>query len=151
MPAGWRYDDGGRNQMASEQPKTLEKRFVVTEREAIHFMGPEGPHVLSTPSLVNWMELTCRENILPLLGPGEDSVGVSVDIKHLAATPMGMSVRVISRLTRVEGRVFTFEIEAYDEAEKVGEATHQRASVLVSKFAGRVAAKKERAGLAGGA
>lgn len=135
--------------MASEQPRILEKQFVVTEQEAIHFMGPQGPHVLSTPSLVNWMELTSRESILPLQGPGEDSVGVSVHIKHLAATPIGMGVRVISRLTGVEGRIFTFEIEAHDEVEKIGEATHQRASVLVSKFAGRVAAKKEKARRAG--
>ena len=137
--------------MASEQPRILEKQFVVTEQEAIHFMGPQGPRVLSTPSLVNWMELTSRENILPMLGPGEDSVGVSVHIKHLAATPTGMSVRVISRLSGVEGRIFTFEIEAHDETEKIGEATHQRASVLVRKFAGRVAAKKENAGRASGA
>jgi fluoroacetyl-CoA thioesterase len=137
--------------MSSEEPRVLEKQYAVTEQEAIQFMGAEGPHVLSTPSLVNWMELTSRENILPLLGAGEDSVGVSVHVKHLAATPVGMSVRVISRLTRVEGRIFTFEIEAYDEVEKIGEATHQRASVLVSKFAGRVAVKKEKARRAGGA
>ncbi len=137
--------------MSSEESRNLEKQYLVTEQEAIHFMGGEVPSVLSTPSLVNWMELTSRENIAPLLGPGEDSVGVSVHIKHLAATPVGMSVRVISRLTKAEGRIFTFEVEAYDEVEKVGEATHQRASVLVSKFAGRMAAKKEKVGRAGGA
>ncbi|HLW79849.1 MAG TPA: thioesterase family protein [Terriglobia bacterium] len=132
--------------MSPEEPRILEKRYAVTEQEAIQFMGGEVPHVLSTPSLVNWMELTCREALMPLLAPGEDSVGVSVQVKHLAATPVGMKVKVISRLTRVEGRVFTFEIEAYDDLERIGEATHQRASVLVSKFAGRVAAKKEKAG-----
>lgn len=132
--------------MSSEEPRILEKRYAVSEQEAIQFMGAEVPHVLSTPSLVNWMELTCREAILPLLAPGEDSVGLSVQVKHLAATPVGMKVKVISRLTGVEGRIFTFEIEAYDDVERIGEATHQRASVLVSKFAGRVAAKKEKAG-----
>ena|SRR6266536_1667882 len=137
--------------MPTEEHKILEKRFLVTEQEAIQFMGPQGPHVLSTPALINWMELTSRENILPILGPGEDSVGVTVNMKHLAATPVGASVRVISRLTMMEGRIFTFEIEAYDKVEKIAEATHQRASVLVSKFAGRVAAKKEKAGRAGGA
>jgi fluoroacetyl-CoA thioesterase len=137
--------------MPTEEPKILEKGFFVTEQEAIQFMGPEGPHVLSTPALINWMELTSRENIFPMLGAGEDSVGVTVNIKHLAATPVGASVRVISRLSVMEGRIFTFEVEAYDEVEKIAEGTHQRVSVLVSKFAGRVAAKKEKAGRAGGA
>ncbi len=136
--------------MPSEEPRVLEQHYVVTEREAIDFMGPEVPRVLSTPSLVNWMELTSRDNLAPLLSPGEDSVGVSVHVKHLAATPVGMSVRVISKLIKAEGRIFTFDVEAYDQAEKIGEATHQRASVLVSKFAGRVAAKKEKTRRAGG-
>ncbi len=137
--------------MSSVEPRILEKPYVVTEQEAIQFMGNEVPHVLSTPSMVGWMEMTCRENMAPLLGSGVDSVGVSIQVKHLAATPVGMRVRVISKLTSVEGHDFTFEVEAYDEAEKIGEGTHQRASVLVSKFAGRVAAKKETAGRAGGA
>ncbi len=136
--------------MPSEGPGVLEQHYVVTEQEAIHFMGPEVPRVLSTPSLVNWMELTSRENLAARLGPGEDSVGVSVHVRHLAATPLGMRVRVISKLIKAEGRIFTFEVEAYDEVEKIGEGTHQRASVLVSKFAGRVAAKKEKSRRAGG-
>ncbi len=140
-----------RSQLSSEENRILEKPYVVTEQEAIQFMGTEVPHVLSTPSMVNWMEMTCRENLAPLLGPGEDSVGVSVNIKHLAATPVGMRVRVISKLTKMDGRIFTFDVEAYDEVEKIGEGTHQRASMLLSKFAGRVAAKKEKAGRAGGA
>ncbi len=137
--------------MSSEESRILEKPYLVTEQEAIRFMGSEVPRVLSTPSMVNWMEMTCRENLAPLLGAGEDSVGVMVHVRHLAATPVGMRVRVISKLTKIEGRIFTFEVEAYDEAEKIGEGTHQRASVLVSKFAGRVASKKEKAGRAGGA
>lgn len=129
----------------SSESRSLENHYVVTEQEAIQFMGGEATHVLSTPSMVNWMELTSRDTVAPLLAPGEDTVGVSVQVKHLAATPVGMKVRVVSRLTKVEGRIFTFEIEAYDEVEKIGEATHQRASVAVGKFAGRVAAKKEKA------
>jgi predicted thioesterase len=131
--------------MPSEVSKILEKQFVVTEREAIQFMGPDVPHVLATPALVKWMEVTAREHVAPLLNPGEDTVGISMHVEHLAPTPVGMGVRVVSTLASVAGRVFGFEIEAFDEAEKVGKATHQRASVVVAKFTGRVAAKKEKA------
>ena len=137
--------NGEGNRMLSEVPKILEKQFVVTELEAIQFMGPEVPHVLSTPSLVNWMELTSREHVAPLLNPGEDTVGISMNIEHLAPTPVGMGVRVVSTLANAGGRVFAFEIEAFDEVDKIGKATHQRASVVVAKFAGRIAAKKEKA------
>ena len=132
--------------MSFQGPKILEKNYVVTDAEAIHFLGPEVTPGLSTPSLVNWMELTSRENAQPLLNPGEDTVGVSVEIKHLAPTPVGMKVRVVSKLQSVEGRIYSFEIEAFDEAEKIGEATHVRVSINVSKFATRIAAKKEKAG-----
>lgn len=130
--------------MTLQTPKTLEKTYVVTDEVAIHFMGQDAPPVLSTPSLVDWMESTSRDNAGSLLNPGEDTVGVSVHVRHLAPTPLGMKVRVVSKVTKVEGRIYTFEIEAFDEIEKIGEATHERASVLVTKFASRVAAKKDK-------
>jgi fluoroacetyl-CoA thioesterase len=130
-------------------PKVHEKDYIVTEQEAIHFMGPQVPAVLSTPALINWMELTSRENVLPLMGPGEDTVGVSVRVRHLAATPLGMKVRVISRLVKVEGRTYTFEVEAFDDFDKIGEAAHERASVLIDKFASRMAAKSGKSRSAG--
>ena len=130
--------------MAEPAGKIHEAEFVVAEQEAIHFLGPDVPAVLSTPSLINMMELTSRENVRALLNDGEDTLGVSVNIKHLAATPVGMKVRVVSRLVKVDGRNYTFEVEAFDEADKIGEGTHQRVSVLVSKFASRVRAKQEK-------
>ncbi len=130
--------------MATTLPTTHEMSYTVTDQKAINFMGPEA-RVLSTPSLVNWMELTSRENARVLLSPGEDTVGVSVHIKHLAATPVGMKVRVVSKLVKLEGRIYTFEVEAFDEVDRIGEATHERASVLVEKFVTRLASKKDKA------
>src|SRR5512146_1792192 len=101
-----------RKPMPDESPKILEKNYTVTDQEAIHFMGAGALPVLSTPSLVNWMELTSRENAASLLNPGDDTVGLSVHIKHLAATPLGMMVKVVSKLTRVEGRIYSFQVEA---------------------------------------
>ena len=133
----------------SEEVKVLEKYYVVTDAEAVHFMGPEVTPVLSTPSMILWIELTSRDNAGPMLNPGDDTVGMSVDIKHLAATPVGMKVRVVSRLTKVEGRVYSFEVEAFDEVDKIGEGVHKRVSVTLAKFAPRIAAKKEKIGHAG--
>jgi predicted thioesterase len=133
----------------SEEVKVLEKHYVVTDAEAVHFMGPGVTPVLSTPSMILWMELTSRDNAGPLLAAGDDTVGMTVDIKHLAATPVGMKVRVVSKLTKVEGRVYSFEVEAFDEVDKIGEGLHKRGSVTLAKFAPRIAAKKEKIGHAG--
>ena len=128
--------------MAEQELKVFEKTHPVTEQDAIHFLGPDVTPALATPALVGWIEFACRENMLPLLAPGEDSVGVLVAIKHLAPTPIGMKVRVISRLKSVQGRIYLFEVEAHDETEKIAEGTHERASIRVAKFAGRVTEKK---------
>src|SRR3989441_12377594 len=121
-----------------QQPKVHEKSYTVTDQQAIHFMGVGVLPVLSTPSLIEMMEMTSRENVSSLLGTGEDSVGVAVEVRHIAATPVGMTVRVISRLTNVEGRGHKFEVEGFDENEKVAVGTHQRASGAVRQFACRV-------------
>ena len=133
----------------SEEVKVVEKHYIVSDAEAVHFMGPEVTPVLSTPSMILWMELTSRDNAGSLLNPGDDTVGMSVDIKHLAATPVGMKVRVVSKLIKVEGRVYSFEVEAFDEIDKIGEGFHKRGSVTLAKFAPRIAAKKEKIGHAG--
>jgi fluoroacetyl-CoA thioesterase len=131
--------------MSDTLPKVFEKTYTVTNDLAVHFMGTDAPPVLSTPALLLWMEMTSRESIKELLPPGQDTVGVGVTLKHLAATPVGGEVRVVTRLVKVEGRIYTLEIEAFDETEKVGEATHQRAAVTVAKFAERVRAKMKSA------
>jgi predicted thioesterase len=128
------------------EPKIHEKEFTVMDQNAIHFMGPDAPPVLATPALLLWMEMTSRENAGPLLDPGEETVGVSVSLKHLAATPVGMRVRIISKLTRVEGRKYFFEVEAFDDVEKIGEAEHERARVNVARFASRVGEKRAKSG-----
>lgn len=127
--------------MSVTLPKVFEKIYTVTDELAVHFMGSEAPPVLSTPALLLWMEMTSREGIKELLLESQDTVGVGVTLKHLAATPVGMKVRVVARLVKIEGRSYALEIEAFDEVEKVGEATHQRAAVTMAKFAERVRAK----------
>lgn len=119
-----------------------ERKLLVTTDIAITFLGADGPRVLSTPHMIGFMEMTCRDTVLPLLEPGHDTVGTHVNVAHLAAAPIGMSVRFLAEVTQVDGRRITFRVEAWDEKEKIGEGTHERAIINVAKFATRLAAKK---------
>ena len=118
-----------------------ERRTLVTGDIAINFLGNDNVRVLGTPFLIGLMELTCRDSVLGLLEPGYDTVGTHVDVKHLAATPMGMQVTFRSRVTAVEERRIRFDIEAWDDKEKVSEGTHERFVINVERFAARLQAK----------
>jgi len=91
--------------------------------------------------MIGNMEMTCRNTVLPFLDPGHDTVGTHVNVAHLAAAPMGMSVRFLAEVTAVDGRRVTFRVEAWDEKEKIGEGTHERGIINIAKFATRLAAK----------
>jgi len=119
----------------------LEKTLLVDNEVAINFLGQEGARVLATPWMIGWMERTCRDAVLPLLEPGHDTVGTHVDVYHLAATPMGMTVTFKAEVTSVEERRVNFKVEAWDEKEKCGEGTHQRAIVNIARFTARVQTK----------
>jgi predicted thioesterase len=119
-----------------------ESRILVTSENAINFLGMEGARVLSTPHMIGYMERICRDTVLPLLEPGHDTVGTQVNVWHLAATPLGMSVRFDAEVIGVDGRKIQFRVEAWDEKEKIGEGTHERTVINVAKFATRLAAKK---------
>ena len=119
-----------------------ESQLLVTTEVAIDFMGMEGARVLSTPHMIGYMERTCRDTVLPLLDAGCDTVGTHVNVSHLAAAPIGMSVKFTAEVIGVDGRRVEFRVEAHDEKEKIGEGTHQRVIVNVAKFATRLAEKK---------
>src|ERR1035437_2296046 len=119
-----------------------EEILLVTTEVAINFLGMDGARVLSTPHMIGYMERTCRNTVLPLLEPGHDTVGTHVNVYHLAATPMGMTVTFRAEITGVTGRRVQFRVEAWDEKEKNGEGTHERAIINVAKFATRLAEKK---------
>ena len=119
-----------------------ERRMLVTTELAIDLLGREDARVLATPHLVWQLELTAREAILPFLDEGEDSVGPEVNLRHLAATPLGMSVAFRARVEEVSGRRVKFIVEAEDERELVASGTHERFVVQVAKFITRLAAKR---------
>jgi len=118
-----------------------EHRLLVTSDVAIDFMGVENARVLATPHLIWNLEMACRNAIKPLLGGEHDSVGTEVSVKHLAATPLGMSVLFRCEVIHIDGNRVRFRVEAFDEKEKVSEGTHERYVVNIARFAARVAAK----------
>ena len=119
-----------------------EKRVLVTAENATSFLGAEGPRVLATPNMIGLMERACRDVALPQLEPGYDTVGTHVDVFHLAAAPIGVTVKITAEIIAMEERRVEFRVEAWDEKEKIGEGTHQRAIVNVAKFAARMAEKQ---------
>lgn len=122
------------------------RRLVVDEARTIGFMGSEG-RVYATPELVRDVEMTCRELLLEHLDAGEDSVGMRVELDHLAATPLGLSVEVTARIAEVKGRQVIFEIGARDPIDEIARGRHARFVVEVAKTKERLAAKRAKAGL----
>jgi predicted thioesterase len=119
-----------------------EKRIKTgPEHSARHFFA-DLPDVFGTPFLGGLFEGTSAELMAPHLGAGEQSVGISMNLKHTAATPLGMEVRAVTEITQVEGRKLTFKVEAFDEKEKIGEAVHERFIINADKFNQKVEAKR---------
>jgi fluoroacetyl-CoA thioesterase len=121
-----------------------ERTLTVTDENAIRFLGQENARVLATPWLIAYLEWVARDTVKPCLLDGFDTVGTHVNVRHLAATPLGMEARFTAEVTGVDGRRVTFRVEAWDEREKIAEGTHERAIVEVGRFAARVQSKLTR-------
>jgi len=98
--------------------------------------------VLSTPSMIGLMEGAAASAVAPLLPEGQLTVGTRVDIRHLAASPLGAKVRARAELIEIDGRKLTFRVEAFDEQEEIGEGTHERAIVDPQRLLARVNQKR---------
>lgn len=114
---------------------TFERNIIVNSNQTTSFLW-EGENVFSTPSMIAEMEETCRlllkEQFLKDLE--WDSVGTLVNIKHVAATPIGTEVKLHSKITAVNDRRITFEVEARDRIESIGSGTHERVMIDIKKF-----------------
>ena len=89
-----------------------ESTILVTDENAVSFLGVEGARVLGTPYMIGYLEMTARDSVKPFLDEGYDTVGARVDVRHLAATPIGMRVTFRSEVTGVEDRRLHFKVEA---------------------------------------
>jgi predicted thioesterase len=120
-----------------------QSKLRVTPDIAISFLGVDSARVLGTPYLISNLEFTARNSVLPFLDPGFDTVGARVDVRHLAATPLGMEVTFESELIEVEDRRLRFKVRAFDEKDLISEGTHERGIINIERFAARVKAKAQ--------
>ena len=122
------------------------KKLIVDEGRCIGFMGKEGM-VYATPKMVSDVEYTCRDWLIEHLDQGEDSVGAHVSIDHLAATPLGLDVKIEARVAEIDRRKVVFEFSVSDPVEQCGRGKHVRFVVETAKTRERLAAKRAKAGL----
>jgi fluoroacetyl-CoA thioesterase len=118
--------------------------LLVGEEHTAPRIGSGRVRVLATPVMINLMEaaaLDAAENLIPV---GNQSLGTRLDVRHIAATPVGMRVCATARLLSVEGRTLEFQVEAHDEKDLIGDGSHQRLVVNVARFDQRVQAKLMR-------
>ncbi|MEA4907744.1 MAG: thioesterase family protein [Chloroflexi bacterium] len=128
--------------MAIEPGLVGEHSIIVSEEDTARASGGESlPPVLSTPRLVGLLERTAHQAILPFLGEGQSSVGTLVNIRHLAATPVGMPARFRAELLEADGRRLRFKVEAWDAVDKIAEGEHERFVIDQSRFNERLEKK----------
>lgn len=115
---------------------------LVTQENTAKKYGSGGIEVYATPAMIGLMENAALKAVDPQLPEGFATVGMHLDIKHLAATPIGMNVEAKAVLTEIDGKKLTFSVEAFDEKDKIGEGTHIRYIIPIEKFLERTEAKK---------
>ena len=129
--------------MAIEPGLTGEMSLIVQESDTARFSGGDSlPPVFSTPRVIGLLERTSHNTILPYLSDGQGSVGAVVNIRHLAATPIGFTVRTRAEVLEVEGRRVKFKVEAWDNLEKIAEGEHERFIIDMGRFIDRVEKKR---------
>ena len=128
-------------------PLGAKGRFVLKVRPehlASRFKDPMLPNVFATPVMILAMENAALDAIRGFLEPGESAVGTAVDIRHLAATPVGHEVRAEAEVTKVDGRRIEFIVTARDESEDIGRGAHERMVVDIRRVNDRLAKKPPR-------
>ncbi|WP_026478919.1 thioesterase family protein [Alkaliphilus transvaalensis] len=116
--------------------------IIVSEKDTAEAFGSGGVKVYATPLMIGLMEGAALKAVDPHLPEGFATVGTHLDVKHLAATPVGMKAYATAELLKVEGKKLTFKVEAFDEKDKIGEGTHERYIIQLDKFIERVNQKK---------
>ena len=115
--------------------------LVVGEEHTAPSIGSGKVRVLATPVMINLIEAAALAAIEHLLPPGYQSLGTRLDVRHIAATPVGMRINALAEVISFAGRTVRFRVEARDEKELIGDGTHERVIVNVAKFDERVRRK----------
>ena len=129
--------------MSLEPGATGEVTLTVGSDITAHAMGNHGVHVLATPFLIGLLENAGAAVLRGEIPPGGGSVGTMVEMRHLAATPAGMTVRAKATLLETDGKRFLFAVDAWDDREKIAEGRHERYLVAdIQKFMNRAMRKR---------
>jgi predicted thioesterase len=115
--------------------------LTVGEEHTAPSVGSGAIHVLGTPVMINLMEAAALDAVEHLLPEGHQSLGIHLEVSHVAATPVGMKVRATAEVTAVDGNRVKFRVEAHDGIDLIGEGTHERVVVNVERFDKKVRAK----------
>jgi predicted thioesterase len=118
-----------------------EAELIVADEQTAPHVGSGAVPVLATPVLVNLLEAAALDAVEWLLPAGYQSLGTELDVRHFAATPIGMKVRAEAELVAIGGRLLRFKVWAVDDVERIGEGTHERVIVNVERFDQRMAVK----------
>ncbi len=118
------------------------KELIVSEDKTAKAMGSGTLDVFATPAMIALMENTAYESVAGELEEGSGTVGTALNVKHVAATPVGMKVTCETELIQVDGRALTFSVKAYDECGLIGEGEHERFIIMNEKFQAKANAKK---------
>ena len=121
---------------------TAEQTITVTPQMTVGHFVASMPQVYATPMMILHMEMASGSAIAPHLPKGFVSVGMDVNVRHLAATPVGRKVRALSRVVQIDPKTVVFEVEAWDGDRKIGDGTHRRGVVNVVEFEKRFGVKQ---------
>ena len=124
--------------MKLELGMTGEATTIVVRENTAGFLGAGGVDVFATPMMILLMENACAGSVARALDPGDASVGILVNVRHLAATPIDQQVRATAELVEIDGRRLVFKVVAYDEHKKIGEGQHERYIVNLERFLKRL-------------
>ncbi len=113
--------------------KGVQKETVVYEKTAA-YLGSGLVEVYATPAMITLIEGTAAQSVAPYLGEGEGTVGISLNVKHMASSPVGMDIRCETELIEVDRKRLVFSAKVYDEMELVGEGIHERFIIQSDKF-----------------
>ena len=123
------------------------EELIVTEENTAKVVGSGGLEVFATPALIALAEKTAFQSVAEHLEEGQSTVGTHIDIKHIAATPVGMKVTCETELIEVDSenpRRLVFSVNVYDEVEKIAEGTHERFIIYSERFQNKANGKSEK-------
>ena len=115
-----------------------EEAFIVHPEHTAAHLGSGDLRVLATPSMILHMEIAARKLLTEHLPPGYSSVGARVDVRHLAPSPVGATIRTIAQITEVHGNKITFLVEAWDGEKQIGSGVHWRVVIEEARFMARM-------------